>query len=126
MEPSLTLGFLSSLDINMLIRGLIAYIFIIWFCIVFWVAKDINNRTRSILLQIFCIIIVLFLTPLGIFIYLLIRPQKTLFEKIFEEEFLKLDAEYKQEITAEQKKAHIHHKTPGVDIQKGNHHHNPL
>jgi hypothetical protein len=46
---------------------------------------------------------VLFLTPLGIFIYLLIRPQKTLFEKIFEEEFLKLDAEYKQELALEKK-----------------------
>ncbi|MFA6079901.1 MAG: hypothetical protein WC753_00265 [Candidatus Gracilibacteria bacterium] len=125
MEPSLSLGFLANLDINMLMRGLIAYIFIIWFCIVVWVAKDINNRTRSVLLQIFCILIVLFLTPLGIFIYLLIRPQKTLFEKIFEEEFLKLDAEYKQEISPEQKKAHIHHKTPGIDIQKEKHHHNP-
>ncbi len=82
-----------------------------------WVAKDINNRTRSFVLQIFCILIVLFLTPLGIFIYLLIRPQKTLFEKIFEEEFLKLDAEYKKEITAE-KKSH-----PTMDIQKGKTHH---
>jgi hypothetical protein len=56
----------------------------------------------------------------------LIRPQKTLFEKIFEEEFLKLDKEYKQEMTAEQKKVHIPHKTPGVDIQKEKHQHNPL
>ncbi len=68
-------------------------------------------------LQIFCILLVLFLTPLGIFIYLLIRPQKTLFEKIFEEEFLKLDNEYKKEIVAE-KKAH-----PTMDIQKAKSHH---
>ncbi|MEI6711389.1 MAG: hypothetical protein WCK88_04225 [bacterium] len=97
---------------------MILYIFIIWFCIVVWVAKDINNRTRSLLFQIFCIFIVLFLTPLGIFIYLLIRPQKTLFEKIFEEEFLKLDAEYKKEIAVE-KKALSH----SMDIQKMRTHH---
>lgn len=83
-----------------------------------WVAKDINNRTRSIVLQVFCILIVLFLTPLGIFIYLLIRPQKTLFEKIFEEEFLKLDAEYKKEIVTEKKLS-----THAMDIQKAKSHH---
>ncbi len=84
-----------------------------------WVAKDINNRTRSIILQVFCILIVLFLTPLGIFIYLLIRPQKTLFEKIFEEEFLKLDAEYKKEIVTEKKlSGHA-----AMDIQKAKSHH---
>ncbi len=37
---------------------------------------------------------VLLLTPLGIFIYLLLRPQKTLFEQVFESEFIRLDSEY--------------------------------
>ncbi len=69
------------------------------------------------ILQIFCIILVLFLTPLGIFIYLLIRPQKTLFEKIFEEEFLKLDAEYKQELL-EESKADTTTKSHSMDITK--------
>jgi len=103
MEPTNSLNYLAQLDINLILRGMILYVFVIWFCIVVWVAKDINNRTRSLTLQIFCILLVLFLTPLGIFIYLLVRPQKTLFEKIFEEEFLKLDAEYKKEIAAEKK-----------------------
>jgi len=94
------------------------YVFVVWFCIVVWVAKDISNRTRSIWLQIVSILIVLFLTPLGIFIYLLIRPQKTLFEKIFEEEFLKLDAEYKKEIAIEKKTP-----THSMDIQKTKSHH---
>lgn len=122
MNSSLTLGFLSQLDINMVIRWAIIYMFIIWFCIVVWVAKDINNRTRSIILQIFCIVLVLFLTPLGIFIYLLIRPQKTLFEKIFEEEFLKLDAEYRQEILEESKEATTI-KSQSMDITKIKSHH---
>jgi hypothetical protein len=42
---------------------------------------------------------VLFLTPLGIFLYLLLRPQKTLFEQVFEEEFFRLDAEFRTENT---------------------------
>lgn len=117
MEPTQSLNYLSQLDFNMILRWIILYFFVIWFCIVVWVAKDISNRTRSLALQIFCILLVLFLTPLGIFIYLLVRPQKTLFEKIFEDEFLKLDAEYKKEITAEKKP----HST--MDIQKGKTHH---
>jgi hypothetical protein len=118
MNSTQSLNYLAQLDFNMVFRGLILYCFVIWFCIVVWVAKDISNRTRSLPLQLFCIFIVLFLTPLGIFIYLLIRPQKTLFEKIFEEEFLKLDTEYKKEIAAE-KKVPAH----PMDIQKTKTHH---
>ncbi len=44
--------------------------------------------------QVMSILMVLLLTPLGIFIYLLLRPQKTLFEQVFESEFSRLDAEY--------------------------------
>lgn len=106
MNPTSVLDIFNQFDLNLILRGLVLYIFVIWFCIVVWVAKDISNRTRSIVLQIFSILIVLFLTPLGIFIYLLIRPQKTLFEKIFEEEFLKLDADYKKEVAHEKKQAH--------------------
>jgi len=64
---------------------MIVYFFIIWIAILVWVIKDINNRTSSILLQIISILIILILTPFGVFIYLLIRPGKTLFEKYYEE-----------------------------------------
>ncbi len=67
------------------IKFMIVYFFIIWIAILVWVIKDINNRTSSILLQIVSILIVLLLTPFGVFIYLLIRPGKTLFEKYYEE-----------------------------------------
>lgn len=82
---------------NVVLRAIIVYIFVVWFCIVVWVVRDITNRTRSVTFQVLSILLVLGLTPLGIFIYLLIRPQKTLFEKVFEEEFLKLDAENQKE-----------------------------
>lgn len=92
---------------NVVLRAIIVYIFVVWFCIVVWVVRDITNRTRSVTFQVLSILLVLGLTPLGIFIYLLIRPQKTLFEKVFEEEFLKLDAENQKETHPNH---HHHHK----------------
>ena len=58
---------------------------IIWIAILLWVIKDIANRTDNVLLQVISILIILFLTPFGIFVYLLIRPTKTIFEKYYEE-----------------------------------------
>ena len=81
---------------DVVVRALIIYFFIVWFCIVVWVVRDVTNRTKSIVFQVLSILLVLFLTPLGIFIYLLLRPQKTLFEQIFEEEFLRLDEEFQK------------------------------
>lgn len=64
---------------------IIIYFFIVWIAIIVWVTRDIINRTNNILFQIFSILTVLLGTPLGIVIYLLIRPSRTLFEKYYEE-----------------------------------------
>ncbi len=90
-------AFLSWINPDFIFRSIIIYFFVVWFCLVVWVVRDITNRTHSIVFQVFSILLVLFLTPLGIFIYLLLRPQKTLFEQVFETEFLRLDAEYQKE-----------------------------
>lgn len=63
----------------------IVYFFIIWIAILLWVIKDVTNRTNNVYIQVLSIFIVLFLSPFWIFIYLLIRPGKTLFEKYYEE-----------------------------------------
>jgi ABC-type nickel/cobalt efflux system permease component RcnA len=97
MNDFLNPELLQMINPNVVLRSIIVYIFVVWFCIVVWVVRDITNRTKSITFQILSIVLVLLLTPLGIFIYLLIRPQKTLFEKVFEEEFLKLDDEHQKE-----------------------------
>lgn len=101
---------LSWVNPDLLFRSIIVYFFVVWFCLVVWVVRDITNRTNSVVFQVFSILLVLFLTPLGIFIYLLLRPQRTLFEQVFEVEFLKLDAEYQKE-QAMHKKSHV-----GMDI----------
>ena len=61
----------------------VVYFFIVWIAIIVWVIRDITNRTDSIILQFLSILIVLVWTPFGIFIYLLIRPTKTLFERYY-------------------------------------------
>ncbi len=63
----------------------LVYFFIIWISLIAWVIKDISNRTENIFLQLLSILTIVFLTPLWIFIYLIIRPGKTLFEKYYEE-----------------------------------------
>lgn len=61
----------------------VLYFFIIWISLVVWVVKDISNRTDNIFLQIFSILTVLIFTPFWIFLYLIFRPSKTLFEKYY-------------------------------------------
>ena len=67
------------------LKFLVIYFIIVWVAILVWVIKDITNRTSSILLQIFSILLILFFTPFWVFIYLLIRPGKTIFEKYYSE-----------------------------------------
>ena len=78
-------AFYEAITIEILIKFIILYFFIIWIAILLWVMKDIRNRTNNILYQVICIFSILFFTPLWVFIYLLIRPSKTLFEKYYEE-----------------------------------------
>lgn len=77
--------FREDITFEFILKLIIIYFFIVWIAIVVWVIKDIWNRTDSILFQILCILIVLILTPLWVFLYILIRPSKTLFEKYYEE-----------------------------------------
>jgi lysylphosphatidylglycerol synthetase-like protein (DUF2156 family) len=63
----------------------VAYFFIIWISIIVWVIKDISNRTDRLFLQILSIFVVFIFGPFWIFLYLLLRPSKTLVEKSYEE-----------------------------------------
>ena len=63
----------------------LVYFFVIWISLVVWVIKDISIRSNNLFLQILSVLIILLLTPLGIFIYLLIRPRSTLYEKYYQE-----------------------------------------
>jgi len=84
---------LNYITIENTIKFFVLYFFVIWITILVWVYKDITNRTDSIIYQIISILVVLLFTPLfGLFIYLIIRPSKTLFEKYYEEVEFNLEA----------------------------------
>lgn len=81
-----TIQWLASLiTFETFLKMLALYFFIFWIAIIIWVTKDIINRTNNILLQILSISTVLFLTPLWVVIYLLIRPSRTILEKYYEQ-----------------------------------------
>ena len=63
----------------------VLYFFVIWISILVWVIRDISNRTDKLYLQIISVLIILIFTPFWIFLYLLIRPSKTLFEQYHSE-----------------------------------------
>lgn len=80
-------GLSSLVSIDLGIKLVLGYFFVIWGAFIVWVIKDITNRTSNILVQTISIFLILFFTPLfGLPIYLLIRPRSTLFEQYYEEE----------------------------------------
>ena len=88
---SFFMGILSNVSANMSIdlgiKLVLGYFFIIWGAFIIWVIKDITNRTTNVLVQTISIFIILFFTPIfGLPVYLLIRPRTTLFEQYYEEE----------------------------------------
>ncbi|NDK08303.1 hypothetical protein EOM39_03575 [Candidatus Gracilibacteria bacterium] len=78
-------AFYEIITFDLFIKLVVIYFFIIWISIIVWVLKDITNRTNSLMLQLLSLFIVVFLTPLGVFLYLLIRPGKTNLEKMYRE-----------------------------------------
>lgn len=57
---------------------------LIYLLLVFWVAKDIAQRSTSWIVQIFCIGISAFLPLFGVFFYLLLRPELLIHKEIRE------------------------------------------
>lgn len=92
---------MNSSVISWVLAGVVLYIAILWIAIILWVTKDITNRTNNVALQIVCISLVIFLTPIfGLVMYLIVRPGKTLIERYYEEFELDLinDEEQSKEV----------------------------
>lgn len=79
------LTFWETITFEFVFKFALVYFFVIWIALLVWIIKDISIRTDNIYFQVFSVFIILFLTPLGVFIYLLIRPSKTLYEKYYDE-----------------------------------------
>jgi len=59
---------------------LIAYVFILWLGTIFWVYRDIRERTRDGWSHAISVALVALLTLPGLILYLMIRPRDTLLE----------------------------------------------
>jgi hypothetical protein len=68
-----------------------AFFAALWLSLVFWTYRDLGRRSQDRLMRLLAALIVLLLGPLGVIIYLLLRPQSTLdeaYQHALEEEAL--------------------------------------
>jgi len=73
------------ITLEFMIKFAVIYFFVVWIALVIWVSRDISVKTNSKIYQIFCVLIMILFTPLGIFLYLLVRPRKSIYEKYSQE-----------------------------------------
>lgn len=78
-------GILSSPIFDWAIKGILIYTAIFWIALVVWVTRDVINRTNNLFFQIMMIALNIILPIFGLVVYLVIRPNKTLVEKYYEE-----------------------------------------
>lgn len=72
------------------------YLAIIWLTLIFWTYRDIRQRSRDPILQSVAVLLVLFFSFPGHWVYLIVRPRSTLtdlYERSLEEEALLQDLE---------------------------------
>lgn len=72
-------------NLEFMIKFAVFYFFLIWLCLILWVLKDISERTGSFLYRATAFILITLWTPLGIILYLLIRPRKISEKKFLHE-----------------------------------------
>lgn len=68
----------------------------LWVSLVIWTFKDMRSRSRDVFAQMLATLVVLLFGPLGVPIYLILRPRETLaeaYERSLEEEALLQDIE---------------------------------
>ncbi len=68
-----------------------AFLIALWISLVFWTYRDCRTRTQDRVLRILASLLPLFLGPLGVLVYLVLRPQRTLdqaYQTTLEEEAL--------------------------------------
>jgi RNA polymerase subunit RPABC4/transcription elongation factor Spt4 len=73
-----------------------AYVAAFWFCLVVWTFRDIQLRTRDVLVQVLATMLVLLFNVPGLILYLVLRPPETVaeaYQRSLEEESLIQDIE---------------------------------
>lgn len=78
-------------SVRMVVTVLALYLAVVWVALIFWVYRDIRQRTRDPIVQAVAVALVLFFFLPGHWIYLILRPRYTLtelYERSLEEEAL--------------------------------------
>lgn len=57
-----------------------AYVAAFWFCLVVWTFRDIQKRTRDVVVQILATLLVLLFNVPGLILYTILRPPETIAE----------------------------------------------
>lgn len=57
-----------------------AYVAALWFCLVVWTFRDIQKRTRDVIVQVLATALVVLFNVPGLLLYLILRPPETLDE----------------------------------------------
>ena len=80
--------------LEMLVAGITALTVAFWIALVIWTLRDIRSRTRDFFAWLLAGLLVLILGPIGLLLYLLLRPKHTLaevYDRQLEEEALLRD-----------------------------------
>jgi len=90
-------------NVSLVVLGLTAFLsafgVALWVSLVIWTFRDMRSRARDAFAQLLASLMVLVLGPLGVVLYLILRPRETLaekYERSLEEEALLQDIEERQ------------------------------
>ena len=88
---------MSSEYFKWVVYGILTYLGILWLALIAWVARDVIGRSRSLFFQTVMILLNMVLPVFGLFVYLLLRPPKTLMERYYDEVEMRLLKEATEE-----------------------------
>src|SRR5207237_7171976 len=89
-------GFVNSAIVQLGLRFIGLYLFVLYIAQIFWTFRDAQNRTENRILPVLAALLVTFVPVLGLFIYLIVRSRETLgeaYERQLAEESLLAEAE---------------------------------
>ena len=79
------LDFVTSPSFRSVQLALVIYGGLLWLSIIVWVTRDAISRSNNLLFQVFAILLNIGFPVLGILLYLIVRPGKTVLERYYEE-----------------------------------------
>ena len=89
-------GFVNSAIVQLGVRFIGLYLFVLYVAMIFWTYRDAQNRTENRILPVFAALLVTAVPVLGLFVYLIVRGRETIaeaYERQLAEESLLAEAE---------------------------------